>query len=103
MYNKQAIGTAFAMALFVFTVADVATIWRLHHHAASSKAEQVIMSLMDEDRGEVSKTRFMQFMAAEFDRLDVRGKGSLTRGDLSRSALSAAGKRPEAVAGSDLN
>jgi hypothetical protein len=55
MHNKQAIGTAFAMALFVFTVADAATIWRLHHNAASSKAEQVIMRLIDEDRGEISK------------------------------------------------
>jgi hypothetical protein len=43
---------------------------------------------MDQDKnGVVSKEEFMQFMGAEFDRLDVDKSGGLTAKELSHSSI----------------
>ena len=52
-----------------------------------------LLRLMDKDQnGQVSRKEFMDFMAAEFDRLDVDKNGSLDVGEL--TALRVSSKRP---------
>ena len=49
---------------------------------------QNLIRLMDQDKnGVVSKEEFMQFMAAEFDRLDVDKSGGLYGEELSHSSI----------------
>ncbi|MGA8172527.1 MAG: EF-hand domain-containing protein [Methylocystis sp.] len=56
--------------------------------AAGSRDVQNLIRLMDQDKnGVVSKEEFMQFMEAEFDRLDVDKSGGLTPQELSRSSI----------------
>lgn len=48
-----------------------------------------LLQMMDKDRnGLVSRREFMDFMAAEFDRLDVNKSGALDVGDLTAIKVS---------------
>ena len=48
--------------------------------SAGARDVQNLIRLMDQDKnGVVSKEEFMQFMGAEFDRIDVDKSGGLTR------------------------
>ena len=54
--------------------------------AQGEKETQQLLRLMDVDQnGRVSKQEFMQFMEAEFDRLDVDRSGELTVKELSKA------------------
>jgi hypothetical protein len=54
--------------------------------AQGEKETQQLLRLMDLDQnGRVSKQEFMQFMEAEFDRLDVDRSGELTVKELSKA------------------
>ena len=56
--------------------------------SAGSRDVQNLIRLMDQDKnGVVSKEEFMQFMEAEFDRLDVDRSGGLTSKELSHSSI----------------
>ncbi len=56
--------------------------------AAGRKDVAQLLRMMDQDQnGSVSKEEFMQFMSAEFDRLDVDRSGELSREEISRSHL----------------
>ncbi|HTV32517.1 MAG TPA: hypothetical protein VME69_05360 [Methylocella sp.] len=56
--------------------------------AQGEKQTKQLLRLMDVDQnGKVSKQEFMQFMEAEFDRLDVDRSGELTVGELSKTRL----------------
>jgi hypothetical protein len=58
--------------------------------AQGEKETQQLLRLMDVDQnGRVSKQEFMQFMEAEFDRLDVDRSGELTVKELSHFRYSA--------------
>lgn len=53
--------------------------------AAVDAETERLLKLMDTDKnGKVSKQEFMQFMEAEFDRLDVNKDGQLDVGELTR-------------------
>jgi Ca2+-binding EF-hand superfamily protein len=54
---------------------------------AGEKRVEQLLRLMDKDRnGRVSKEEFMQFMEAEFDRIDADKNGELTTKELSHFA-----------------
>jgi hypothetical protein len=56
--------------------------------AAGETEAKKLLLLMDTDRsGKVSKTEFMSFMSAEFDRLDVNHDGELDVKELEQSQL----------------
>ena len=56
--------------------------------AAGARDVQNLIRLMDQDKnGVVSKEEFMQFMEAEFDRLDVDKSGGLSSEELSHSRI----------------
>ncbi len=56
--------------------------------SAGGRDVQNLICLMDQDKnGVVSKEEFMQFMSAEFDRIDVDKSGGLSAEELSRSAI----------------
>ena len=56
--------------------------------SAGARDVENLIRLMDQDKnGVVSKEEFMQFMGAEFDRLDVDRSGGLTAEELSRSRI----------------
>lgn len=58
------------------------------HLAAENAHVKALLRLMDADQnGRVSKEEFMQFMSAEFDRIDADRSGELTHEELSRSAI----------------
>jgi len=51
-----------------------------------------LIQMMDRDRnGRVSKDEFLQFIGAEFDRLDTDRSGELTHEELRRSKIFGAG------------
>ena len=53
--------------------------------AAGEKRVAELLRMMDQDQnGRVSKQEFMNFMSAEFDRLDVNRSGELEPNELSR-------------------
>jgi Ca2+-binding EF-hand superfamily protein len=53
--------------------------------AADANAKQLLL-LMDQDKnGKVSRQEYMDFMSAEFDRLDVNKDGELDVGELTQS------------------
>lgn len=55
--------------------------------AADANAKQMLL-LMDQDKnGKVSRQEYMDFMSAEFDRLDVNKDGELDVGELTQSQL----------------
>jgi Ca2+-binding EF-hand superfamily protein len=56
--------------------------------SAGAREAKHLMRLMDKDQnGQVSKAEFMQFMEAEFDRLDRDRSGQLSAEELSRSPI----------------
>jgi len=56
--------------------------------AEGGRQVQQLIRLMDQDKnGVVSKEEFLQFMEAEFDRLDIDKSGGLTAKELSRSSI----------------
>ena len=61
-----------------------------HSRIAVRGAEEVhqLLRLMDKDRnGKVSRTEYLRFMEAEFNRLDVHHTGELTPRELSHAIL----------------
>ncbi len=82
----------------VWKIALVAVLTAVASTSASARSERLwadgekhvlqLMRLMDRDRsGKVSKEEFMQFMEAEFDRLDADRSGELSAKELSRSRV----------------
>lgn len=56
-----------------------------HRYAAEHRYVVEVLRLMDLDHdGLVSREEFLQFMGAEFSRIDVRGAGVITPEQLSR-------------------
>jgi Ca2+-binding EF-hand superfamily protein len=54
--------------------------------ASADKEVRTLIQMMDKDKnGTVSKEEFMQFMSAEFDRLDVDKSGTLEHRELLRT------------------
>jgi Ca2+-binding EF-hand superfamily protein len=57
---------------------------------AENQVKQLLL-LMDTDKsGKISKTEFLKFMEAEFERLDKDKKGTLDSKEIKQSALPAA-------------
>jgi hypothetical protein len=59
-----------------------------HRHGGNAGRVAAIIQQMDADHnGRVSKDEFMQYMSAEFDRIDRDRSGELTSEEISRSSL----------------
>lgn len=75
---------ALALALLVGAASSAFAVDARSVAAGESQARQ-LLRLMDLDKnGKVSRSEFMRFMEAEFDRLDVNHDGELTVEELSR-------------------
>src|ERR1700689_2206410 len=59
-----------------------------HNVAAGEKEAKKLLLLMDKDQnGKVSKQEFMNFMEAEFDRLDADKSGQLDVNELTKARI----------------
>ena len=87
MFKKHTIVTCAGLAFALMACSGASAAHPARHSAAYEKVEQLIR-LMDRDKnGAVSKDEFMQFMSAEFDRVDADRSGSLTSGEFAHSHL----------------
>jgi len=87
-FTKIALVSALAVA------AASGNAWSASRSAAENAHVKALIRLMDADKnGAVSKEEFMQFMSAEFDRLDTDKSGGLTHEELSHSYIYGGGSR----------
>jgi hypothetical protein len=84
----------FAAALFAASLqshADGGGIPKDKQATADANAKQMLL-LMDQDKnGKVSKQEYMDFMSAEFDRLDTNKDGQLDVDELTKSQFDVRG------------
>jgi Ca2+-binding EF-hand superfamily protein len=84
MLAKREVGLAVA-ALLAVGVAPAAAADKEENLEAGTAQTKQLLRLMDQDKnGKVSRQEFMNFMAAEFDRLDKNKDGELDVAELSQ-------------------
>jgi hypothetical protein len=80
--SKAALVLALALGVIASTAASGASQRTLN---AGEKRVEELLRLMDKDKnGKVSKQEFLDFMSAEFDRVDKDQNGELTTEELSQ-------------------
>jgi hypothetical protein len=86
--RKVTIFIAIGTSLIVGATSAPAFAFTQRALAAGERDAHHLLRLMDKDQnGRVSKQEFMQFMEAEFDRMDADRSGELTADELERSQL----------------
>src|SRR5271168_2120135 len=74
-----------AISLAIASTSTPAVAFSERALSVGAREARHLMRLMDKDQnGQVSKAEFMQFMEAEFDRLDRDRSGQLSTAELSR-------------------
>ena len=77
-----------AMALTVASTSTPAFAFSDYAITKGEREARHLMRLMDKDQnGQISREEFMQFMAAEFDRLDRDRSGQLSGEEFSRTGI----------------
>jgi len=76
---------AIALIAASFVVGAMSTAAYAAHATSADRETRTLIQMLDKDKnGSVSKDEFMQFMSAEFDRLDVDKSGTLEHREVRR-------------------
>jgi Ca2+-binding EF-hand superfamily protein len=88
MMKRNLLIVTFAIAGSAFAVEKASTLKQPDKVTLASEKAKELLLLMDTDKtGRVSKQEWMQFMEAEFDRLDKGRKGELDLKELMHSGV----------------